>query len=90
MREVRHTQARSPLFRQLNQGFGLVTEHVPLASTEVLVRRAVEARMADFPQLSDAARNAAVEWFLEQRGREIRKKPMTADLRECRLEELPA
>jgi len=79
-----------------------------IAFTEDLVRRAVEARIGDFPQLSDAVREAAIARFLELRGREIRKKPATAellvwltvlsarggvseaDIRECRLADLPA
>jgi len=51
-----------------------------IAFTEELVRRAVEARIGDFPQLPDAVRDAAIERFLELRGREIRKKPATAEL----------
>jgi MoxR-like ATPase len=79
-----------------------------IAFTEDLVRRAVEARLGDFPQLADGVRDAAIARFLELRGREIRKKPATAellvwltvlsarggvreaDLRECRLADLPA
>ena len=72
------------------------------------MRRAVEARIGDFPQLSDTVRDVAIARFLELRGREYRKKPATAellvwltvlsardevreaDLRECRLADLPA
>ncbi len=79
-----------------------------IAFTEALVRRAVEARLGDFPQLAEPVREAALARFLELRGREIRKKPATAELlvwltvlsarggigeaelRECRLVELPA
>ncbi len=48
--------------------------------TEELVRRAVEARIADFPDLSPKVREAAIERFLELRGRDIRKPPATAEL----------
>lgn len=48
--------------------------------TEELVRRAVEARSGDFPDLPAAVREAAIQRFLEIRGREIRKKPATAEL----------
>ncbi|WP_256868218.1 AAA family ATPase [Candidatus Entotheonella palauensis] len=51
-----------------------------IAFTEALVRRAVEARIGDFPHLPEAVREAAIERFLELRGREIRKKPATAEL----------
>ena len=48
--------------------------------TEELVRRAVRARQSDFPDLPNAVRDAAVERFFELRGRELRKKPATAEL----------
>jgi MoxR-like ATPase len=48
--------------------------------TEDLVRRAVQARVGDFPNLPEAVREAAISRFLELRGREIRKKPATAEL----------
>jgi MoxR-like ATPase len=48
--------------------------------TENLVRRAVAARGSDFPNLSPAVQEAAVERFLELRGRDLRKKPATAEL----------
>ncbi len=48
--------------------------------TEDLLRRAVEARMGDFPHLSAEVREAALQRFLELRGRDLRKKPATAEL----------
>ncbi|MCP4692218.1 MAG: hypothetical protein GY859_29505 [Desulfobacterales bacterium] len=45
-----------------------------------MVRRAVEARGGDFPNLADDVREAAISRFLELRGREIRKSPATAEL----------
>jgi MoxR-like ATPase len=48
--------------------------------TEDLMRRAVQARLSDFPRLSSDLRDAAIERFLELRGREVRKKPATAEL----------
>jgi MoxR-like ATPase len=51
-----------------------------IAFTEELVRRAVEARMGDFPDLSEEVREAAIQRFLELRGRDLRKKPATAEL----------
>ncbi len=48
--------------------------------TEELLRRAVEARVGDFPNLSETVRETAIQRFLELRGREIRKKPATAEL----------
>lgn len=51
-----------------------------IAFTEELVRRAVEARIGDFPLLPEVVRETAIERFLELRGREIRKKPATAEL----------
>ncbi len=55
-----------------------VFHHIEL--TEELLRRAVEARIGDFPGLSATVREAAVQRFLELRGREVRKKPATAEL----------
>jgi MoxR-like ATPase len=55
-----------------------VFHHIEL--TEDLLRRAVEARIGDFPGLSAEVCEAAVQRFLELRGREIRKKPATAEL----------
>jgi MoxR-like ATPase len=51
-----------------------------IAFTEELVRRAVEARLGDFPDLPDEVREAAIQRFLELRGRDLRKKPATAEL----------
>lgn len=48
--------------------------------TEELLRRAVAARSGDFPNLPEAVREAAMQRFLELRGREIRKRPATAEL----------
>ena len=48
--------------------------------TEELLRRAVEARVGDFPNLSREVREAAIARFLELRGRELRKRPATAEL----------
>lgn len=48
--------------------------------TEELVRRAVAARQSDFPRLPPPVQEAAVERFLELRGRDLRKKPATAEL----------
>ncbi len=48
--------------------------------TEELLRRAVEARAGDFPHLAEDVREAAIQRFLELRGREIRKRPATAEL----------
>jgi MoxR-like ATPase len=45
-----------------------------------LVRRAVKARLGDFPNLPEAVREVAIERFLQLRGRDIRKKPATAEL----------
>ena len=48
---------------------------------EALVRRAVGARFeTDFPNLADDIREAAIQRFLEIRGRDVRKKPATAEL----------
>jgi MoxR-like ATPase len=55
-----------------------VFHHIDL--TDELLRRAVEARIADFPRLTPAVREAAVQRFIELRGREVRKKPATAEL----------
>jgi MoxR-like ATPase len=51
-----------------------------IAFTEDLVRRAVEARGGDFPHLPGEVREAAIQRFLELRGRDLRKKPATAEL----------
>ncbi|MCB1806095.1 MAG: MoxR family ATPase [Candidatus Competibacteraceae bacterium] len=51
-----------------------------IAFTENLLRRAVQARIDDFPNLSEELREAAIQRFLELRGRDIRKKPATAEL----------
>lgn len=48
--------------------------------TEDLLRRAVEARVGDFPNLSLEVQEAALQRFLELRGRDLRKKPATAEL----------
>jgi MoxR-like ATPase len=48
--------------------------------TEDLLRRAVEARVGDFPNLESDVREAAIQRFLELRGRDLRKKPATAEL----------
>ncbi len=48
--------------------------------TDELLRRAVAARIGDFPHLPEEVREAAIQRFLELRGREIRKKPATAEL----------
>jgi MoxR-like ATPase len=48
--------------------------------TEDLMRQAVEARLGDFPDLPPEVREAAIQRFLELRGREVRKKPATAEL----------
>jgi MoxR-like ATPase len=48
--------------------------------TEELVRRAVEARVGDFPALAPEVREAAIQRFLELRGLELRKRPATAEL----------
>ncbi|HSS48310.1 MAG TPA: MoxR family ATPase [Thermoanaerobaculia bacterium] len=48
--------------------------------TEDLLRRAVEARVGDFPDLAAEVREAALQRFLELRGRDLRKKPATAEL----------
>jgi MoxR-like ATPase len=48
--------------------------------TPDLLRRAVEARVGDFPNLGPDIREAALQRFLELRGRDLRKKPATAEL----------
>jgi MoxR-like ATPase len=48
--------------------------------TEELLRRAVEARLGDFPNLAAEVREEALQRFLELRGRDLRKKPATAEL----------
>jgi MoxR-like ATPase len=48
--------------------------------TEELLRRAVEARVGDFPNLSGEVQEEALQRFLELRGRDLRKKPATAEL----------
>lgn len=48
--------------------------------TEDLLRRAVEARVGDFPNLEADVREAALQRFLELRGRDLRKQPATAEL----------
>jgi MoxR-like ATPase len=48
--------------------------------TPELLRRAVEARVGDFPNLSGEVREEAVQRFLDLRGRDLRKKPATAEL----------
>ena len=48
--------------------------------TEDLLRRVVAARGGDFPNLPEAVREAAIQRFLELRGRDVRKKPATAEL----------
>ncbi len=55
-----------------------VFHHIEL--TDELVRRAVTARLGDFPDLPEAVREAAIGRFLELRGRDLRKKPATAEL----------
>lgn len=51
-----------------------------LELSEGLMRRAVEARSADFEALSPETREAAIGRFLELRGRELRKRPATGEL----------
>ncbi|MBW8874302.1 MAG: MoxR family ATPase [Acidobacteria bacterium] len=48
--------------------------------TEDLLRCAVEARVGDFPNLATDVVEAALQRFLELRGRDLRKKPATAEL----------
>jgi MoxR-like ATPase len=55
-----------------------VFHHIEL--TEDLLRRAVAARVGDFPDLPADVREAALQRFLELRGRELRKRPATAEL----------
>ena len=40
----------------------------------------MQARIGDFPNLSEDLREAAIQRFLEIRGRDVRKKPATAEL----------
>ena len=51
-----------------------------IAFTDELVRDAVEARKADYPELEDDVIERAVQRFFDLRAREIRKKPATAEL----------
>ncbi len=55
-----------------------IFHHIEL--TEELLRRAVEARLGDFPHLGPEVREAAIGRFKDLRAREIRKKPATAEL----------
>ncbi|HBL26282.1 MAG TPA: MoxR family ATPase [Acidobacteria bacterium] len=55
-----------------------IFHHIEL--TEDLMRRAVAARAGDFPDLPEPVREAAIGRFLELRGRDLRKKPATAEL----------
>jgi MoxR-like ATPase len=56
-----------------------VFHHIEL--TDDLLRRAVKARTeSDFPDLAEDVVQAAIARFLELRGREVRKKPATAEL----------
>lgn len=55
-----------------------VFHHLEL--TEDLLRRAVAARQADFPALSERDREAALRHFLELRKLRLRKPPATAEL----------
>lgn len=55
-----------------------IFHHIEL--TDDLVRRAVRARGSDFPYLPEDIQEVAVERFLELRGRDLRKKPATAEL----------
>ncbi|WP_437895610.1 AAA family ATPase [Sorangium sp. So ce124] len=48
--------------------------------TPELVRRAVDARMGDFPRLDETTREVAIKRFLELRDRDLRKKPATSEL----------
>jgi MoxR-like ATPase len=48
--------------------------------TEQIVRKAVRARVGDFPELDEATRDVAIDRFLELRGRGLRKQPATAEL----------
>ncbi len=47
---------------------------------EKLVQRAVNARLGDFPDLSESIRGLAITRFLELRGKNLRKRPATAEL----------
>ncbi len=51
-----------------------------LAFNEETVRRAVEARVKDFPKLDKETRAVAIDRFLEIRGRKLRKPPSTGEL----------
>ncbi len=55
-----------------------IFHHIEL--TEELVRRAVEARVGDFPRLKPEVRAMAIRRFFDLRGRPLRKKPATAEL----------
>lgn len=48
--------------------------------TEELLRKAVTARRADFPNLKDAYLETAIQRLLDLRTRSLRKKPATAEL----------
>ncbi len=48
--------------------------------TEDLLHKAVHARKADFPELSDDVLSAAIERLMELREKPLRKKPATAEL----------
>jgi MoxR-like ATPase len=48
--------------------------------TEDILRKAVHARRADFPELSDEVRSAAIARLMELREKPLRKKPATAEL----------
>lgn len=51
-----------------------------LTLDEALVRRAVQARLGDFPDLPEEARDVAIRKFFDLRGHDLRKKPATAEL----------
>lgn len=55
-----------------------IVHHITFS--EELVRRAVQARQEGFGTLPEDVREAAIGRFLELRGRELRKKPATAEL----------
>jgi MoxR-like ATPase len=55
-----------------------IFHHIEL--DENLLRRAVAARVGDFPRLDERAREAAIARFIELRGRELHKRPATAEL----------
>jgi len=48
--------------------------------TEDILRKAVHARRADFPELSDDVLSAAIDRLMELREKPLRKKPSTAEL----------